>query len=755
MKKQIVLLLLFFMLAVPCLAQTQMKLAVLEPEGKGFSEDEQWMLSLTQSSIAGDFNKYSPITIIDRQNLEAIMSEWKHSLSGMTSDEDAIKIGNLANASHILTGRITKTPNAFMLELAITEAETGKRKASYSPKAVTASQLENLSAVKEASADLLRQLGVNLTKSQLDELKGPTAATQVQAQTALAHGVVAERQGTSVAALSYYFQAATFDPSLKEAVKRSSVLNANISSGNMGDNVRNDIQWRKQWVDRLAETERFFDKFNKTKSMPYTLFYSKEINQGKINYQNETVAISIETYLYGSEIWAVSIERALQAVYDGLNATKRKEDWGLDRWPQKGVTELNAFERRRNNFSVVFELVNNLSKVIGRQALQAEGSWGLNWHGRPVVEMSNADRKTLNFQNVNANDITDNLTIRVASVNDVDAKTAAMKGILQIKAITKSEASLYDSFRFSRGKVQGFANRYAENTKKLVIPSSIWGEPVVSIGKEAFKEAKLTSVVIPNSVNYIDEEAFMNNEITNITIGANVAIEKNSFFGEKYYSGDRIIIKNEFREDYLKNNKKAGIYYIKTISKSEVDMYECFRFSKGEIQGFMCAESVEDLVIPQTIWGEPVTSIGKEAFKNAGLLTENAYRNSKLRSVVIPNGVTSIGELAFANAGLTSVVIPNSVTSIGEYAFYEPKNYETARRLLSITIGANVAMAEDSFGYGNIYAEQDIAGENSFYKYYNKNKKKAGTYIGKKRSVIITLLTGGFVEAPTWKYSEE
>ncbi|MDR2582002.1 MAG: hypothetical protein LBC75_00800, partial [Fibromonadaceae bacterium] len=65
------------MLAIPC--QAQMKLAVLEPGGKGLSKDEQWMLPLIQSSIAADFNKYSSITIIDRQNLEAIMAEWKHS----------------------------------------------------------------------------------------------------------------------------------------------------------------------------------------------------------------------------------------------------------------------------------------------------------------------------------------------------------------------------------------------------------------------------------------------------------------------------------------------------------------------------------------------------------------------------------------------------------------------------------------------------------------------------------------------------
>ncbi|MDR2582949.1 MAG: hypothetical protein LBC75_05660, partial [Fibromonadaceae bacterium] len=364
-------------------------------------------------------------TIIDRQNLEAIMAEWKHSLSGITSDEDAIKIGSLANANHILTGKITKTPNAFMLELSVTDVKTGERKASHSPKSVTPSQVEDLSALKEASADLLKQLGVSLTESQLAELNAPVASAQVQAQTALAHGVVAERQGTSVAALSYYYQAAAFDPTLAEAVKRSSVMSANISGINLGDNIRNDIVWRKKWVEQLKETEETFNWIISTADPPYTLYYSTVIETKNIDYQDETADLSISMNLLANAEWFTAMQRSLKAaaaVQNGLNATNRKSDWGLDKWPEKGVSETNPFASKKQYYiPVEFELVNQQGRVIGKKTAELNPSIGID---RSFVKFKTNESSALTFNSVNANDISDKLTIRLASVNGEPPKTA-------------------------------------------------------------------------------------------------------------------------------------------------------------------------------------------------------------------------------------------------------------------------------------------------------------------------------------------
>ncbi|MDE5883525.1 MAG: leucine-rich repeat domain-containing protein [Oscillospiraceae bacterium] len=84
------------------------------------------------------------------------------------------------------------------------------------------------------------------------------------------------------------------------------------------------------------------------------------------------------------------------------------------------------------------------------------------------------------------------------------------------------------------------------------------------------------------------------------------------------------------------------------VYKGYVEITGCNGYAEGE------------MIIPETIEGLPVTSIGVSAF---------GYQ-SFLKSVTIPKSVTNIGNGAFQEcSSLKSITIPDSITNIGTGAF--------------------------------------------------------------------------------------
>jgi len=481
-------------------------IAILSPEAVGFEEDQNILLIAAQGELVSNFSTYSAISVLDRANLH---EQYKELSSGIYNDNKAEAIGDLGNlppTEYIMSGRITKIGDNCNLQLRITKTADKMTAASYSGTA-TIEELNNLTAIRQASLFLLEKIGVTPTARTKTELSGATESNRVNAQFSLARGITAQRQGTEVAALSYFYQAAALDHSLLEATDRSSVMAVDISSGNIGADTRNKIAWRQDWIARLTEAEQSFDKLFNANPLPYTLFYAEKIIPGNINYQTGTQELSINTNLHASGvwIWLSSVEKALQAVYDGLEATKMKSEWGLESWPWRGVTNLKPFERKWKSFSIAAELVNSRGMVIGKASFESRGDWGFNGYGRPQINISDDDRKQVRFASVKADDITDNLTIRIASVNGIDASTAARNGVLQIKAISEWEWNNYVSFKMGRGGIVGYNGEGGE----LVIPDNIWNEPVAFIGENVFRYKNITEITIGGNVE-VHENAFGN-----------------------------------------------------------------------------------------------------------------------------------------------------------------------------------------------------------------------------------------------------
>lgn len=124
--------------------------------------------------------------------------------------------------------------------------------------------------------------------------------------------------------------------------------------------------------------------------------------------------------------------------------------------------------------------------------------------------------------------------------------------------------------------------------------------------------------------------------------------------------------------------------------------------------------SIKSVVIP-----DGVTSIGKNAFCFCSSLT----------SIIIPNGVTKIGDSAFYNCtSLTSIIIPDSVTSIEKNAFgvciklksiiipngvtsIEANLFQDCRNLVSVTIPNSITTIRSGVFYNCANLEKVTLGD--------------------------------------------
>ena len=199
-------------------------------------------------------------------------------------------------------------------------------------------------------------------------------------------------------------------------------------------------------------------------------------------------------------------------------------------------------------------------------------------------------------------------------------------------------------------------NSQRNEIKKIIIENG-----VTSIGDNAFTSCyNLTSVTIPNSVTSIGSSAFQNcSNLTFLSIGNSVtSIEKGAFNGCSDLKSVNITNLKSWCEISFEDRYANPLGYAKHLYLNEKEVEELV-IPNGITEigdyAFWGCEGLTKVIIPNS-----VTSIGRGAFNDCSGLT----------SVTIPNSVTSIGDWAFAFcSGLTSVTISNSVTSIGDNAF--------------------------------------------------------------------------------------
>lgn len=219
---------------------------------------------------------------------------------------------------------------------------------------------------------------------------------------------------------------------------------------------------------------------------------------------------------------------------------------------------------------------------------------------------------------------------------------------------------------------------YYYGPEEVNIPETIDGIEVLKIGKEVFKNKNITSIYIPDNIKVIEEEAFMNNNITKLEIKGEVIIE------------DRAFMNNLIEE--ISINK--AIYGVDSFKNNLIDKY----FINDDI--LMSYGGNKDITIPDNVKEIKATFDNVKGIFNTGNglinIPDDLFKNQKLEEVIIGNNVKTIGSNAFYNNNIKKltinsvqiikdkafennlieeIIFPNNLTKIEDNAFYNNKLY--------------------------------------------------------------------------------
>lgn len=194
---------------------------------------------------------------------------------------------------------------------------------------------------------------------------------------------------------------------------------------------------------------------------------------------------------------------------------------------------------------------------------------------------------------------------------------------------------------------------------ELVIGNKVQRIPAyLNTGSSFVKKVTFEEV---STCKEIASHAFNSNILITITVPSSVETVSSSAFS---YCEKLMEIVN--LSSVTINNQ----YAITSIEDSKIEINEdgLIFYNGGSSRTYLvgCDNSVKELTLPTRFNG------------NTYSIYKYAFCQSMITSIVIPNGITTIGQYAFHNASkLKSVTLPNTLTVLESYMFYDCKALET------------------------------------------------------------------------------
>ena len=151
-------------------------------------------------------------------------------------------------------------------------------------------------------------------------------------------------------------------------------------------------------------------------------------------------------------------------------------------------------------------------------------------------------------------------------------------------------------------------------------------------------------IILPNSVKSIPKDAFRNSQINKVVLNEGLkSIGDMAFFNSTV---QEIVFPST-----LEQLKEDIFYYCYNLKKADLSKT---KITKLPASTFVYA-GIEEVLLPVTL-----KEIGSQAF----------LKTSQLKTIEIPENVSTIGQEAFRESGITTVKLPNGVTNIASRAFY-------------------------------------------------------------------------------------
>lgn len=230
---------------------------------------------------------------------------------------------------------------------------------------------------------------------------------------------------------------------------------------------------------------------------------------------------------------------------------------------------------------------------------------------------------------------------------------------------------------------------------------------LLTISGWGFSYSRLGELTIPSSVIFIDYDAFYGARLTSLTFEEEDSQVKNSqrsTLGEtglviggyafaNNYNLETVILPNHIKEisktsfnycdNIIYNEDDYGSYlptsnnqYFALVSLKNDEVTTCnpntqFIVNVGNtnVNKFVVPASVEKIVEEVFINNSNLTTVEFEAGSNLKSIGDNAFANTAISSITLPEGLEHIGTECFRKTKLVNVSIPSSVKHIGDRVF--------------------------------------------------------------------------------------